>query len=194
MPEMNDYSDGHYRREVIISFPYQFEEVRTEREKADIELSIRTGSNRRVADPTLKNKLTTSEELSGIFNLLVVPLQKIVVENTPVYTDAKSIEERRRRHELIADPIRAFMADATETDPDSTVYKEKLYLAYRLFSRYHRLPIEGYDLFCKLVKRKFQYEGINEGRDNSDKRKPFWKGIQIVKWESTDPAQDILTV
>jgi hypothetical protein len=77
---------------------------------------------------------------------------------------------------------------------ESKVYKEKLYLAYRPFSKYHRLPIEGYDLFCKLVKRKLQYGGINEGRDSSDKRKPFWKGIQIVKWESTDPEQDVLTV
>jgi phage/plasmid-associated DNA primase len=33
MPEMMDFSDGHYRREVVISFPYQFEEVGTEREK-----------------------------------------------------------------------------------------------------------------------------------------------------------------
>jgi P4 family phage/plasmid primase-like protien len=74
MPEMMDFSDGHYRREVVISFPYQFEEVGTEQEKAEIIAAMRAGSsNRRIADPTLKDVLTTPEELSGIFNALMIP-------------------------------------------------------------------------------------------------------------------------
>src|SRR5215213_11395590 len=44
MPEMMDFSDGHYRREVVISFPYQFEEVSTEREKAEIIAATKAGS------------------------------------------------------------------------------------------------------------------------------------------------------
>jgi hypothetical protein len=68
MPEMMDFSDWHYRREVVISFPYQFEEVSTEQEKAEIIAAMRaSGSNRIIADPTLKDVLTTPEELSGIF-------------------------------------------------------------------------------------------------------------------------------
>ena len=192
MPEMMDFSDGHYRREVVISFPYQFEEVNTEQEKAEIIGAMKAGSNRRIADPTLKDALTTPEELSGIFNALMIPLRNRIMKNKPVYMDAKTIRDRRHKHELISDPIRAFFNDAIEPDVEGTVTKEGLYEAYRKFCRFQRLPIESYDQFCKLVKRKFPHE-LREGRDSSKDRKTIWKGIRLLKWNNSDPLQEILT-
>jgi putative DNA primase/helicase len=192
MPEMMDFTDGHYRREVVISFPYQFEEVSTEREKAEIISAMKAGSNRRVADPTLKDILTIPEELSGIFNALMIPLRNIIMKNKPVYMDAKTIEDRRHKHELISDPIRAFFNDAIEPDVEGTVTKEMLYEAYRKFCRFQRLPIESYDQFCKLVKKKFPHE-LGEGRLSSKDRKTIWKGIRLIKWSNPDPLQEILT-
>ena len=142
MPEMNDFSDGHYRREVIISFPYQFEEVQAEDKSriAAIEANAKLGSNIRVADSTLKNTLTTPEELSGIFNALIRPLRRIILENKPPYSNVKSIEERRKRHELIADPVKEFLEDAVSyEDSEAKTYKDTLYNAYCVFCRYHKL-------------------------------------------------------
>lgn len=192
MPEMMDFSDGHYRREVVISFPYQFEEVSTEQEKAEIIAAMKAGSNRRIADPTLKDVLTTPEELSGIFNALMIPLRNRTMKNKPVYMDAKTIQERRFRHELISDPIRAFIDEATEPDVDAKVTKERMHVAYRKFCRHHRLPIEGYDQFCKLFKKKFPVD-LCEGRDSSETRKRIWKGVQLIKWGNIDLLQEILT-
>jgi putative DNA primase/helicase len=194
MPEMMDFSDGHYRREVVISFPYQFEEVGTEQEKAEIIAAMRAGSsNRRIADPTLKDVLTTPEELSGIFNALMIPLRNRIMKNKPVYMDAKTIEDRRHKHELISDPIRAFFDDAIEPDGEGIIRKERLYEAYRKFCRFQRLPIESYDQFCKLVKKKFLPHELGEGRDSSKDRKTIWKGIKLIKWSNPDPLQEILT-
>ncbi len=192
MPEMMDFSDGHYRREVVISFPYQFEEVTTEQEKAEVIAAMKAGSNHRIADPTLKDVLTTPEELSGIFNALMIPLRNRIMKNKPVHMDAKTIEDRRHKHELISDPIRAFFNDAVEPDAEGTVIKERLYEAYRKFCRFQRLPIESYDHFCKLVKKKFPHE-LGEGRDSSKDRKTIWKGIKLIKWSNPDPLQEILT-
>ena len=192
MPEMMDFSDGHYRREVVISFPYQFEEVSTKQEKAEIVAAMKAGSNRRIADPTLKDVLTMPEELSGIFNAIMIPLRNRIMKNKPVYMDAKTIEDRRHKHELISDPIRAFFDDAIEPDVEGTVTKERLYEAYRKFCRFQRLPIESYDQFCKHVKKKFPHE-LGEGRDSSKDRKTIWKGIKLVKWSNPDPLQEILT-
>jgi len=192
MPEMMDFSDGHYRREVVISFPYQFEEVSTKQEKAGIVAAMKAGSNRRIADPTLKDVLTMLEELSGIFNALMIPLRNRIMKNKPVYMDAKTIEDRRHKHELISDPIRAFFDDAIEPDVEGTVTKERLYEAYRKFCRSQRLPIESYDQFCKIVKKKFPHE-LGEGRLSSKDRKTIWKGIKLVKWSNPDPLQEILT-
>jgi putative DNA primase/helicase len=191
MPEMMDFSDGHYRREVVISFPYQFEEVSTDREKAEIISAMKAGSNRRIADPTLKDVLTTPEELSGIFNALMIPLQNRIMKNKPVYMDTKTIQERRFRHELISDPVSAFIDEAIEPDVDAKVPKEHMYIAYRKFCRLHRLPIEGYDQFCKLFKKKFPVE-LGEGRDSSETRKRIWKGVQLIKWGNMDLLQEIL--
>ena len=194
MPEMMDFSDGHYRREVVISFPYQFEEVGTEQEKAEIIAAMRAGSsNRRIADPTLKDVLTTPEELSGIFNALMIPLRNRIMKNKPVYMDAKTIEDRRHKHELISDPIRAFFDDAIEPDGEGIIRKERLYEAYRKFCRFQRLPLESYDQFCKLVKKKFLPHELREGRDSSKDRKTIWKGIKLIKWSNPDPLQEILT-
>jgi P4 family phage/plasmid primase-like protien len=192
MPEMMDFSDGHYRREVVISFPYQFEEVSTEQGKAEIIAAMKAGSNRRIADLTLRDVLTTPEELSGIFNALMIPLRNRIMKNKPVYMDAKTIEDRRHKHELISDPIRAFFDDAIEPDAEGTVTKERLYEAYRKFCRFQRLPIESYDQFCKLVKKKFPHE-LGEGRDSSKDRKTTWKGTKLIKWSNPDPLQEILT-
>ena len=50
LPTTSDNSDAHYRREIIITFPRQFQ-----------------GKNE---DPNLLNKIMTNEEeMSGIFNL-----------------------------------------------------------------------------------------------------------------------------
>jgi hypothetical protein len=109
-----------------------------------------------------------------------------------IYMDAKTIEDRRHKHELISDPIRAFFNDAIEPDGEGTVTKERLYEAYRKFCRFQRLPIESYDQFCKLVKKKFLHE-LAEGRDSSKDRKTIWKGIKLIKWSNPDPLQEILT-
>jgi hypothetical protein len=93
---------------------------------------------------------------------------------------------------LISDPIRAFFNDAIEPDAEGTITKEGLYQAYRKFCRFQRLPIESYDQFCKLVKKKFSHE-LGEGRDSSKDRKSIWKGIKLIKWDNSDPLQNILT-
>jgi hypothetical protein len=115
------------------------------------------------------------------------------MKNKPVYMDAKTIEDRRHKHELISDPIRAFFDDAIEPDGEGIIRKERLYEAYRKFCRFQRLPIESYDQFCKLVKKKFLPHELGEGRDSSKDRKTIWKGIKLIKWSNPDPLQEILT-
>jgi hypothetical protein len=146
---------------------------------------MKAGSNRRIADPTLKETLTTPEELAGIFNALMIPLRSRIMKNKPVYVDAKTIQDRRMKHELISDPIRAFFADAVEPDIEGIITRENLYQGYHKFCKHHRLPIESYDQFCKLVKKRFPEVG--EGRDNSEKRKTIWRGIKLLKWNNAGP-------
>ena len=173
IPSISDNSDARFRRQVIIVFPYQFEE----------------GKN---ADPKLLEKLTSEEEKSGIFNILMKALRRIQ-KNDKIFLDEKTIQERRQKHELISNPIKSFINDAIAQDSvynDDYTTKENLYKAYRNFCTYHKLPIESQENFSKILKREHRFE---DGRKIiSKERKTIWIGIKLVKWNNTDTKQQIL--
>jgi putative DNA primase/helicase len=76
IPEATDDSDAYYRRYIIISFPNKFEG-----DKADLDLL---------------QKLTTEEKLSGIFNILMTTLRR-VLKNKRIFLNEKTIQERREK-------------------------------------------------------------------------------------------------
>jgi len=170
MPRIKDDSDAHFRRENIISFPNQFVD----------------GVN---ANPNLKYELTTEEELSGIFNVLMMPLRRIATKHKPPYMDTKTIQERKLKHQLVTDPVKAFLEIAVEpkdyeSDPDVT--KEELYEGYRKFCAFYKIPWQKYEPFCKAVKAS----GVKDGRETYGERRRIWLGIRLKK----SLFEDTLTV
>ncbi|HKG88278.1 MAG TPA: phage/plasmid primase, P4 family, partial [Nitrososphaeraceae archaeon] len=103
IPVSTDDTDAYYRRNVIISFPNRFE-----------------GNQE---DPNLTAKLTTEEELSSIFNVLMIALRRLL-NMRRIFVNEKTIAERRSRYELAAKPIECFMHDAIAED--STEYDRTL--------------------------------------------------------------------
>jgi P4 family phage/plasmid primase-like protien len=177
-PLILDDSDARFRREIYLTFPYQFEE----------------GKN---ADPRLLEKLITEDELSGIFNSIMVALRRIQ-KNDKIYLNQKSIQERRERHELIKDPIFSFTKVAVVEGPIPSNYvtKEDLYNAYLIFSKFHNLPFKSKEEFGKILKK--QPYNLEDGRESKNgknrKRSNIWKGIKLNKWWNVDSKQDILTL
>jgi phage/plasmid-associated DNA primase len=165
MPQITDFSDGHYRREIVVSFPNQFEE----------------GKN---ANPNLKHELTTEEELSGLFNVLMSALRNRILKDKRVYVDSKSINERRLKHELTSNPIKAFFDDAVADDStkNDSVDKEEFYQAYVKFSKFYKLQVLGYQTFCKLLKQEIPSYQLREGRKGTGgDRKLVWEGVRLCK-------------
>jgi putative DNA primase/helicase len=172
VPVAYDESDAFFRRNVIITFPNKFE-----------------GNS---DDPDLIKKLTTEEERSGIFNVLMVALQRLLNQNR-IYINEKTIEQRRERHAIAADPVKAFVEDAVAEDSveSDTVVKETLYQAYRQFCKKHNLAILSKESLGKILKQKYQ-----EGRESSGKRgkrETVWKGIKL-KEGYIDVRQETLNV
>ena len=120
IPMTHDTSDAYFRRYYIISFPNNFEAK---------------------DDPDLIKKLTTDEELSGIFNILMIALRRILKNNRGIFMNEKTIHERREKYELTLNPIGSFIEqaiaeDSTESDK---VIKDDLYRAYTRFCKEKRL-------------------------------------------------------
>jgi phage/plasmid-associated DNA primase len=160
IPASADDSDAYYRRNIILSFPNQFEE----------------GKN---ADPDLLEKLTTEEELSGIFNILMVALRN-VLRNKRIFINERTIQERRIKYELASKPVECFKQDAIaeeSTEYDRT-YKEAFYRAYEIFVRENKLAKTSKENLGKILKTTY---GFQEGRESSGKRRTFWKGIKLAE-------------
>jgi hypothetical protein len=87
IPQTADDSDAYYRR--------QFEDNN--------------------ADPDLLMNLTTEEELSGIFNVLMTSLRR-VLRSKRIFVNEKTIQERREKYEMSSDPIGSFIKIAVAED------------------------------------------------------------------------------
>ena len=172
LPPTSDNSDAHYRREIIITFPIQFQG------KKD--------------DPNLLNKLTTEEEMSGIFNLIVNSMRTIVNRNE-IHVNASTTSQRRAKAELIRNPVKAFLNDALakEPDPDDYETSEDMYEAYSRFGNSHKLYLLGSDTFSESLRKD---HGLRKERIMiENNKKTVWR-CKLVKWKDPDdPSQMTLT-
>lgn len=167
MPDTNDFTDAHMRRLLMITFPNQFEGID--------------------ADVKLKDKLTTQEELSGMFNILMEALRRIL-NTESIYQNDRTIQERRERHEKLNNPIGAFLEDANHQDATELdfIAKDDLYLAYQNYCKHHKLPIQKKETFGKLLKRAGCKDGLEGPKET---RKRVWYGIKLTNWTNFDHNQ-----
>ena len=77
--------------------------------------------NERPINKNLIQELTTEEELSGLLNLALQTLPKVLKEG---FSYKKSIEEVRELYTKVSDPVAAFVMEKVETDPESWIPKE----------------------------------------------------------------------
>jgi P4 family phage/plasmid primase-like protien len=159
LPLSSDNSDARHRREIILSFPYQFEEE----QKDD--------PNIKVSDPFLLDKIVNDEdEMSGILNIVIDSL-KTIYENKKIYVNS-TISQRRVRTELIANPVKAFYDEMCEIPSDPVVYEkgEDLYDAFVKFCNTKRLYIPSYKQFINKLKKEHDAKDgrvrISEPDDN----------------------------
>ncbi len=173
LPTTSDNTDARFRREIILSFPNQFE-----------------GKNE---DPNLLNKIVTNEEeMSGIFNLAINSMRTIANRNK-IHVNASTIKERRAKAKLTQDPIGAFLDDALAKEPTKDDYEtsEDMHDAFDRFCSHHQISGPGFDKFSEDLRTK---HGLEKGRKTmkDGKKKTVWY-CKLVKWKNTnDPSQTTL--
>ena len=168
MPNNPDNSDARHRREIPLSFPFQFEGAKD--------------------DPNLLNKLSTKEELSGIFNIIAHVLRNRIIKTQRVHINQKTIKERREKAELTYDPIKSFKDKAIATDSVDSDYeiKDELYISYRRFCKFYKLPVQQKETFGGILKKK-PYEWKDGKKMKDGIRKTIWKGVRLKqRWNNDD--------
>jgi putative DNA primase/helicase len=127
VPEANDDTSAFFRRWIIIIFPKAF-----------------TGSN---ADPYILEKLTTETELSGLLNLALAGLKRLL--KTGEFSHSKTTEEVKEDYIRKSSPTAAFLMDCIETDSDAFIEKKSLYVVFAEYCRTLKLPTVTQDTFFK---------------------------------------------
>jgi putative DNA primase/helicase len=171
IPDTEDESDAFFRRDIILSFPNRFEDGRG-------------------ADPNLLKKMTTEQEISGIFNVLILALKRLL-KNSCIFVTEKTIEERREKHELAVDPVRYFLRDAVAEDSveSDTTTKDSMYQAYKYFCNVRNLAVESKENLGKILKAKYRYQ---DGRESAGARKTIWKGVKLAAKYNLEENQQTL--
>jgi putative DNA primase/helicase len=161
VPEIADATNADFRRNIYIDFPKTFIDN---------------------PDSNLIYKLTTEEELSGIFNILMNALRE-VLRAGKISMDEKTIEKRVEKYERLIDPVRAFTKEAFVEDNDEisisladTVTKAALYESYKRFCEKYKLAPMPENKFGGVMKNKI---GFPDGRDSTGNRLSVCKGIRL---------------
>lgn len=156
LPLTPDMSRAFFRRWLIINCP-----------------NIFTGDN---CDPTIIDKLTTPEELSGLLNWALEGRQRLIQNGR--FTKNQTAEEIQELYEEMSDPVTAFIRSCVELDPEGVVTKDDLYNAYHGFCR-----MKGYSPVLKNIltnELKPRILGLGEGKRKIDgKRSYVWTGISL---------------
>jgi putative DNA primase/helicase len=147
LPRSRDLSTAFFRRFELIEFIQNYE-----------------GHE----DKRLKDKLTSKEELQGIFNLVTsVFLPALSAKLEFEFTESASEVEARYR--LNSDSALAYFSESVEEDPESQIPAEELYQEYLLFCKERRIaPVTEESFGISLLrdsgmivqKRKIQEKGI----------------------------------
>lgn len=167
----NDDTDAYFRRWRVITFPMVF-----------------TSTN---VDPNLKAKLTTPEELSGVFNKSLIGLKRLLEQKK--FTGDEGVDAEREKYIRMSDPIRAFVLDRIEADDSlyeidvaGLVPKSEVYGSYIEFCKSKQYLPKTEAIFFDIFKTHVNVQSVRKG----DGKNRVWYLQGICKKMSVPTASD----
>lgn len=155
IPIAYDDTDAYFRRWIILNFPNTFE-----------------GDN---ADPQLITKLTKDSEMSGVLNLILPCLQRLLTHNK--FTYKLSTDQKRELYKRLSDPVEGFVMDEIDISPSEWIPKKELYKIFCDFCKRKNLSIVAENTFGK---RLIRIANVRDYRPKVDGQRIYaWAGIKL---------------
>lgn len=107
-------------------------------------------------DKTLKAKLTTPAELSGILNWALEGLHRLLERDQ--FDEPTTIEERRTQYRRLSDPIASFTEDCLTEDAEAWETKSDVYRAYTQYCKTEGFASSSDSVFFKELKKHVYYQ------------------------------------
>jgi len=159
LPPTYDSSDAFFNRWIILNFPNKFEGEK--------------------ADPHILDKLTTEQELSGLLNLALEGLKRLLQRGD--FSRSISTEEAREQYIRMSDPLAAFVEECVEEDPNVWISKDEFYAAFCEYCREKRLPIISKSVVGRRLPQLLRVENYRPKVGGA--RITAWRGIRLKKEE-----------
>jgi putative DNA primase/helicase len=160
-PKVDEDTLAFWRRWIFINFPNKFEG--------------------RQADKRLLQKLTKKSELSGLLNVALQGVGRLLSQQG--YSYELSPDEIAEWHQKASDPIYAFVEDACEADPEAWISKDDLYDAFLKYCDEKNIPRIGKESFGRALKNAKNVHVISQRSGPRGRQMHGWKGIQLKKEE-----------
>ena len=161
VPEAYDDTTAFFRRWIILVFPNQFVDDN--------------------CDPYILSKITSPEELSGLLNLVLDALKKLLERGKFSYS--KTTEELKEDYIRKSSPIGAFVMDCLEVDVDAFIEKKALFKVFAAYCRGKNLPIVTETTFFKNLP---QHVNVIDFRPKiAKKRFTAFKGLRYSEGVSS---------
>lgn len=126
---------------------------------------------------SIGNVISTPEELSGLLNLALDGLERVLKNKT--FTYGGTYKERARHYTVTSDPARVFVDECCIISDDARILKDRLYQEYCSFCEENSIKVKGEAQFGKELR---QVPGISIGDKQymeEGVRVRWWLGIML---------------
>jgi putative DNA primase/helicase len=151
----NDDSYAFWRRWVIIDFPNQFT----------------TG-----ADKNLLAKLTTMDELCGLFNLSLKGLKRLLEKGD--FSTTTTPDDIAKKYNIMADPVLSFVNDCCELG-DYITERDTLYEAFSAYFLEKHISLVSKESFGRNLQNSPSLKIGNTRLRDGEHRSYAWRGLRL---------------
>jgi len=170
MPDVDEEPEAFFQRWLVVDFVQTFRG--TDRENKN-----------------LIDELTTDEELSGLLNVVMERMPKLI-SNSGIFKNAPSGYELKQTWKDHANSVESFINNQIEFDKNSKILKKDLLSIYQMYCKKKKFKPLGGRTFSNRINESLadKIEGV-VGKING-KSVRLWKNIRIKNMPSTKELED----
>ncbi len=172
LPRVFDTTDGFWDKWVLLNFPYKF----VTKEEFAL-LSEEEKEKHKIKDPDIINKISTSEELSGLLNKVLDGLHRLLKQKN--YSQSKGTKDIKDFWIRNSDSFTAFCIDNVKEDNSTFISKRELRKQFNIYCKKFNLKGAGDKGIKATLEDRY---GVIESRKTINNDQQFvWEGINF-KW------------
>ena len=170
LPRTDDLSIAFFSRWILLEFPYKFVPENDYNNMPEEDRKMI-----KIMDMDIVAKLTTEEELSGLLNLALGGLERLLKNRD--FSHSKSNEDTKIMWIRKSDSFAAFMMDCVAEEPECKITKKDLRQAYNDYCKKYKLkPMNDKHIKYLLSTN----HGVQEGRETQGESQVYyWWGIKF---------------